>query len=83
MDVVVRLMDVSWLCYHMDDAFLCMVVHACRNLYVSIGFRIHIGCMALSWFAYVHTLDREHIHTLFAYAHTSLEIVLRTMDARV
>ena len=37
--------------------------------------------MALSWFAYVHTLDREHIHTLFAYAHTSLEIVLRTMDA--
>ena len=44
---------------------------------------MHNGRMALSWFAYVHTLDREHIHTLFAYAHTSLEIVLRTMDARV
>ena len=65
MDVVVRLMDVSWLCYHVDDAFLCMVVHACRNLYVSIGFRIHIGCMALSWFALrrsTESVDRLILH---------------------
>ena len=48
--------------------------------------------MALSWFALRRStksvrppdfaLDREHIHTLFAYVHTALE-TLRTMDASV